>query len=1568
MKTKHRLLPAVSLSAWNGRSGKIRSLKKLPGLPVVSLVLGAALQPLWAATPALWLAASDGNWSDSFNWSTDPFSPYNGTGAEDAASAYDVSIDATGAAYTVSLGPDAIISSLALNSADATLLGNGTIEVLGTATLTQGSYLLDSGKIQGGTWDISSGARLSVGDFSFGELAGATVNGDLHVAGMYSTILISGGTTFTTAHLSGEDSVLSFDAGSTLAGTILFEGAAGGPRGVELAGMDGSFTIGSTGVIRTAADLGNSIPDPDFGLMVPNSIGPGYGGWAMALVNEGLISSETSGQLIRVDADSFSNSSGGIAQAKSGGLLDLGPGSLVNSGTIQALDSGIVNLFTSNWANSGTLQATTGGVLNINADTWANHGPLNALTGGTLNIFATDWTNSGTFTVDATSTLNLGGNLDATAGGGSFSNATGGAINVLGFIDNTGNTLALDGSWTVNGGYIQGGTLNIASGKTLLFASNPDNMLDGVEVNGSLTLSDDGALARIDGGTTFTTAHLSGGGSILGFADGQTISGTVLFEGPAEGPRSIEIGGGDGTLTIATTGRILTAADLKNTNLSPGPAPDAEPGDPLPDPYQYPNTIGFFGYDMTLINHGLISSQTQDQLILSNPVSLTNSATGTLQAINGGTAYFAADDILNEGLVQATDGGTLILASLGLIHTGTFQALRGGTLGIGADEDWVNGGRIFLDATSNLVLGGTFDITAGLGDFDNSAGGSVLVSGTLLNDGHNLTLNALTGSWTLENGAIHGGSLSFADGKSLLVEKETYNLIDGVTVNGDLTLTAEDAVLSLGEGTTFQTAHLGGKNSSMLFTPDQILSGSILFEGATPGERGVGLDGIDGEHGNFTIGAGGVIRTSPDLANGYTNRIGNSFDSLGLMDLTNEGLISSRTAGQLISLEPSTLVNHGIIEALDGGTLRLGTALSNYNAATGTLTGGTWKVIANGLVTTLELNQAGGIVINNASILLSGTNAVFDDVLPMEENQGSFHLANGRNFTTVGDLLNSGAILLTDSATSLNLTGAFTNTSSGTVSLFGGTLAGADITNSGTISGYGRVTGQPLNHGTIQAAGGTLLFENGILGGSGTVQIDPGATLDLSGGVNDSNADFLIHNGSTPGSLNLGANNFRVDVDYTNASAGSGNSYDPRANVSGTGKILAGGDATQSLTGDVSGGSTASPVLDFGNVHLGGSSTLSYQIANAGATGPSLRGALRTASGNGNITDPRLSGAGVTAGDYGPLGTGTDSGNLDVTFTPDTAGALSGQTVGIVSNFENIPGQTLGITGAAYRYAAPQVTSATTIGFGIVHVGDSVSQSVVVKNNAAADGYSEGLNGSFSGSDAGISASGSFSQLAPGDSSGSALTVGLNTTAAGTVNGTATVSFESDGSGNSGLGVTALPAAAQDIAITGQVNNYAKPRFVQFSGQGTLTQTDANTFTLDFGTVNNSSVEGAPLMTLRLLNDVSGPSDTLAGSFLKTGSSFTTSHFDAFDGVGSGQSLDGLTVSLDNSQNGSFSGSITLSGASQNTGGYNGGLGNYVLNLTGTVVPEPSGAALLLLPLLAGAGMIRRRRTVTLRN
>jgi hypothetical protein len=342
------------------------------------------------------------------------------------------------------------------------------------------------------------------------------------------------------------------------------------------------------------------------------------------------------------------------------------------------------------------------------------------------------------------------------------------------------------------------------------------------------------------------------------------------------------------------------------------------------------------------------------------------------------------------------------------------------------------------------------------------------------------------------------------------------------------------------------------------------------------------------------------------------------------------------------------------------------------------------------------------------------------------------------------------------------------------------------------------------NSGTLNLDAGTMRFFTGTQGPAGTVNVASGATYQ-----HDANSTMgTLH---TAGNLNLGANTLTIFGDYDNANFGTGNAFNRRANVVTTGagnRLIAAGDANQAITGArVANGNTATPTLSIGNVHVG-STTYSYNIANTGTTGPALRGAIQTSVNGGNITDPRLSGSGVAAGNWGALATG-GSLSRDVVVTVAAAGLLApltGQSVAIVNNFENTRSQvvTFGLAANAAAYRLAEANTIAPVAFGNVHVGDVVSRALTIGNLAPNDGFSERLNASFgSANDPRITFAGAVSGLGAGSSNSSSMTVGLNTAAAGGVNGAVIVNFASDGAGTSGLGLTTLPS--QSVGVSGTI-------------------------------------------------------------------------------------------------------------------------------------------------------------------
>jgi hypothetical protein len=633
-----------------------------------------------------------------------------------------------------------------------------------------------------------------------------------------------------------------------------------------------------------------------------------------------------------------------------------------------------------------------------------------------------------------------------------------------------------------------------------------------------------------------------------------------------------------------------------------------------------------------------------------------------------------------------------------------------------------------------------------------------------------------------------------------------------------------------------------------------------------------------------------------------------NWDGLG-GTFNNSGTFTRNTGtGTFVVQSPIVFNNSGTTNVQTGSLNLQSAAVTQYSGDV--LTAGIWVV---GAAAQLSLPATDtGVVTNQADITLSGTSSsiiagssssTIESTL--SSNSGSFRLLAGRDYTSTA--------------------GLFSN--SGTLQLGGGLFTSASgLTNSaaGQVFGFGTVSPRPTNSGTIRSSGGTLAFSNGILGSGGTVQVDAGSVMNLSAGVaSGSSANFLIHNGSTAGSLVLGSKTFSIGTDYTNANFGEGNSFNPRANISGAGAILAVGGTGQTVTGNVSSGFGTTPIMAFGNRHVGDVTTLNYQINNTGASGARLRGAIQTSVNGGNITDSRLSGEGVSAANFGAILPSANSGSLPVTFAATSAGALTGQTIRILNNFDNVQDQTLAITGSAYRYAVPSAASPATITFGNLHVGATASQVLTLTNEAANDGFSESLNASIGSATGGVTTNaGAITALAPGATNNSSLSVGINTASAGSKNGTATVSLTSNGTGSSALGLTAL--TPQTVNVTGSVYRLAQPSIPG----GTM---------IAFGTVHvGDNAQQTVTVANVAAND--GFSETLNGSFSANTGNLTGSG--SFSSLAPGASSTAPKVTLDTTTTGAKSGTSTLTLVSNGTGSSglaDTALSSQVISATGQV-------------------------------
>ena len=1362
---------------------------------------------------------------------------------------------------------DANTTGQALRFSSGPITNTGTMRATGGGVLSISGITVTNG---GGT--LASAASSNVSLSGGVRVVGGTLNSNGGTLGTAagSTATVDGGTAAGAVTLQGTytgaaGSVTYLDGTITNQGDLVVKGGAGANTYLYVGsgGTAGATINGGTVTMETLAGGGVSFLRTGGGtgpLTLSSTAtlrGAGLIDGSLAIVNQGTINANVSGGTLAITGGSVTTNTGTM-QATGGGKLQLANGSTILNqfGTISSSAGSTVDLTSGIKIQGGTLNSN-GGTLGSTGTVYLNGSTLGAMTlqgtytgaGSSSTYFDGNFTNQGNVLVKGGAGSNTflyvgnasglptaatfnGGTvtLESLPGGGNafvrgavagstLTNSSTSTIQGAGAID-FGLTLVNQGTVNAN---VSGGTLGITSipvtntgtmqatgGGVLSLSGNTTNNQGGtisssvgstVSLTGSATVqggtlnSNGGTLGSAAGNIVFLNGSTFGAMTLQGTYTGAGDSSTY-FDGNFTNQGNVLLKGGAGSNTFLYVGGTGSSATLNGGTVTLESAAgggssfirQAAAGKTLTN--SSTSTIqgtGIIDSGLTLVNQGTVNANTSGQTLALNNSPVTN--TGTLQATGGGVLSMSGGTTNNQGgTISSSAGSTVSLNAGAVIQGGTLNS-NGGTLGTG-------GGNIaYLNGT-------TFGPITLQGTYTAAAGSNTILDGTINNQGS-----------ILVNGGAGANAFLYIG-----------NAGAGANLTGGGTVTLETAA---GGGASFIRAAGAGQT---LTNTDNTIRGAGFIDQA--------LTIVNGAAGTFLANAPG------------------------------QSLVLNNTG---------TTTNNGTFKANAGSTLQVDSTLTNYSA--GTLTGGTYLVTgAAGQTGKIQLsslgNSAAGQIVNNAAtIVLNGptANTLLTDaggnnaLKPLANNSGSFTVNGGYGFTAAGNLTNSGTVNVGGSGSSLTVGPANTYTqtaglttvasggtlttgnaqiSGGTVQLAGGTFnATTSLTNNSgaTITGNGTLNARPANSGTIVANGGTLTVSTGISGPTGTVQVNSGATLSLAGGGVASTAGTLAQNGT----LALGTNNVTVSNAYTNANFGTGNSFNGRANVSGTGQILAAGDVNQTITGaSVTGGTTATPTLaGFGNIRTGQTATVTYNVANSGTTGPSIVGALQTNVNGGNITDARLSGTGVTAGNYGPLAAGQAQA-YSVTFNGTTAGALAaGQKINVTNNFDNVRDQLITLGSGAVYQAAVANTLPTTVNVGNFRVGGTASTALNISNVApATGGFTETLGATVTGTSGSATTGGSISGLTVGASS-NAITVGLNTSAAGVRSGTATVGFTSTEINGSGLGT--IGVGSQTVNVTGTGYRLAEANLGSLAfGNVLIGSTQTRNLTVTNGAISDGFSEG----------------------------------------------------------------------------------------------------------------------------
>ena len=1313
-------------------------------------------------------------------------------------------ISADVAGGTISIGVNSSAANAVTNNGVLSALNGGTLilnsNVTGNAgsfiTVGAGSRVLQNNVTLTGVINNSGTGEFSVSNNTNNTLNGVTFTGPLDLSTATSLERALNGLTF------GAGSTVSINNNSVL-----------GFQNEEIGGT-ATITFGSTGANnRVTIEAGATILDSGITIQGQNgTVGTQvYAGGAATLASAGVITANVNGGRIDLNVAGLTTNTGTLA-AQNGGLLVLDSAvTNAGSGHIDALGGGTAGSVvdqngititggTLNTIGAGTIVAsnsgnnvlsgvTLAGTLDLASGTAQEQirGGSLVLSGGAININSNSALALEADTVSGTGTITFGStgannhlNIeagDSVIGSGVTVHGQNGTIGAQAYLGgaatltNNGVITADTGggqiTLTVNGLTTNNGTLSAQNGSTMLLSSAITNAGSGhIDATGANSVVVQNAVT-ITGGTLNT----SGGGRFTvsnngnNFLANTTLAGTLDLASGTSQERLQNT-----TLTLGTGGVIninnnslfdLQASTINGTGMVNLGTTGAS------------NRIGIEAGSSTIGSGVTIQGQNGTlggQIFVGGPATLTNN--GTISAsVAGGTISLINASYVNNGTFSATAG--VLSANTGFTGTGTALTSGSGTLVVGAASTI---GNLINNGTTGTALSlGTNNITV-TGDYNNTSFG--------VGNGFNARANVAG------TGLINSGGSNAA----------TAQAITGTTVTNGTTGTATLTIGNVHVGTTaynFQVANTDTTGPALRGAVQTAANGAAI----TDSRLGVTAQ-------NFGPITGGA--SSGNIAVNFTSA---SAGLLGSLSGTNVLHIANNFA----NVDQQNL------------NLVLGSGAAAYNLAAGAATP-TPVTIGNQRVND---NKTQVLMVTNtapAGAFTEGLDATFGSNTGNATNNGGAInlLAGGSNNAAAMSVgVSNGSAGHKSGTVTLN----YVSDGAGTSGL-GTTSAGSQvITVSGDVYRVAQGDTTPLNVNFINrrvgtAASQTLTIQNLAANDGFSEKLDAAFGAPTGTGVttNGGSVSLLGAQGSDTTSMAVG-----IDVATEGAKSGTvAVNYQTDGNGTSSLAAIGAGFQTVNVSGNVykvAQGQLNTAPLNFGTVQVNQVVQQTLSISNI-ATGQSgfvedLNASFGSPSGTGAS---QISGSGsisnLAAG-------GTNSSNMVVSVDTSVAGTINGAigvnyfTAGAVNGVTNglgtapVGSDSYGVSGLIQTggqivdQAQPVINTAQPISLGNVRINAASPTAFVSVTNQATGNDQAALNASISGN-APITASGSFNLLNPGQTDATSLQVGMDTSTAGAVSGTATLNFVSDASNIGGCGSNCqMNLPSQNVQVTGNVYRLA---------------------------------------------------------------------------------------------------------------------------------------------------------------
>jgi len=600
----------------------------------------------------------------------------------------------------------------------------------------------------------------------------------------------------------------------------------------------------------------------------------------------------------------------------------------------------------------------------------------------------------------------------------------------------------------------------------------------------------------------------------------------------------------------------------------------------------YNDGVAANGNNNTLVNNGTISTTGNNSYGMTAAWGQSNTGASGNTIINTGTVTTSGNNARAASLL----GGSGTINNSGSLTTNGRDAPA--VYMQGNNDALVNSGTI--QTTGTATSGGSVDavVSNTLGSsftasITNQAGGRIISN-------NGIGVRSTNGATTITNaGLIQGGggtAIKGGNGPVTLILQTGSQIIgtaDGGA--GTNTVTLQGTGTASNAFTNFQSLTMAG--TAWTWAGTGTFSTALVQSG---------LLNLTGTLGTTTASVVATVNSGATLQANASNLP---------MSVTDNGLV--RFQQDSAGTYTGTISGTGAVEKTSAGTLTLTPSAGNTYSGGTTITQGTLSVAADNALGA----STGGLTLNGGTLQLGSTfNLAPGRAVSITANNGTidtqgFNSTIAQNITGAGSLTKLGSGVLT--LNGANSYAGGTNVNVGTVIVGDGTSASAALSGGGpvavasgaTLGGYGSVTGNVTNNGTIAAAnaltglasGATGNFQiNGNLTNAGLVQLGGsgvGNTLTVAGNYVGQNATIALN-------TYLAGDGAASDKLIVSGGTASGTSTLKVTNVGGPGAqtIADGIQVVQATNGATTGASAFT--LSGGTVNAG---AFSYYLVKGGA-------------------------------------------------------------------------------------------------------------------------------------------------------------------------------------------------------------------------------------------------------------------------------------------------------------------------------------------------------------------------------